>query len=65
MNNQDLADFGLPEPDMTVGDWRINRTVTNQQIPRLRELTQEEHSNLADQQQLMLNDEQRVNYYYL
>ena len=65
MNNQDLADFGLPEPDMTVGDWRINRTVTNQQIPRLRELTQEEHSNLADQQQLMLNDEQRVKYYYL
>ena len=65
MNNQDLVDFGLPEPDMTVGDWRINRTVTNQQIPRLRELTQEEHSNLADQQQLMLNDEQRVKYYYL
>ena len=64
MNNQDLADFGLPEPDMSVGDWRINRTVTNQLIPRLRELTQEEHSHLADQQQLLLNEEQAVNDFY-
>ena len=64
MNNQDLEDFGLPEPDMSVGDWRIERTVTNKLIPRLRELTQEEHSQLADQQQLMLNEEQAVNKFY-
>ena len=60
-----MADFGLPEPDMTVGDWRIERTVSNQLIPRLRELTPEEHAQIADQQQLMLNEEQRVNYIYL
>ena len=56
MNNQDSAEFGLPEPFMTVGDLTsINRTVACQLIPRLRrELTQEKlNSQLADQQQLM------------
>ena len=50
---------------MSVGDWRIERTVSNTPIPRLRRLTPEEHAQIADQQQLMLNDEQRVNYFNL
>ena len=54
-NGQDTINFGLPEPDYSVGDWR------DRNRPELfTEPTPEEHMEIADKLCTTLNRNQRV-----